>query len=46
MLTPVSMASDGTALKPRLEYDSFQKKMVGTAIDIDPKYLETHPEPP
>ena len=23
----VGMASDGTALKPRLEYDSFQKKL-------------------
>ena len=23
----------------------FRKKLVGAAIDIDPKYLETQPEP-
>ncbi len=33
------MASDGTVLKPGLEYDSFQN-IVGA------RYVDTHPEPP
>ena len=39
------MASDGTALKPGLEYDSVQKEIVGASINIDADYVERHRQP-
>ena len=42
---PVCMASDGTAIKPGLEFDAHQKKIVGATINIDCEYVKAHVEP-
>lgn len=42
---PVSLASDGTALKPGLEYDQRQKQVIGLTDKMDEKSAEKHPLP-
>ncbi len=43
--TPVTLANDGTALKPGLEYDSKSQTLVGSTIEIDLDYVKANPEP-
>ena len=40
---PVSLASDGTALKPGLEYDPRQKQVIGLTHKVDEKFVKKHP---
>lgn len=40
---PVVLASDGTALKPGLEYDRRQKAVVGLTYRVDASYVKQHP---
>ena len=35
--------SDGTALKPGLEYDSRQKQVIGLTHKVDEKFVKKHP---
>ena len=42
---PVALASDGTALKPGLEYDSHQKQVIGLTHKVDEKFMKKHPLP-
>ena len=42
---PVALASDGTALKPGLEYDSRQKQVIGLTYKVDEKFVKKHPLP-
>ena len=42
---PVVLASDGTALKPGLEYDQRQKAVVGLTHKVDASYVKQHPFP-
>ena len=43
---PVSLASDGTALKPGLEYDPRQKQVIGLTHKVDEKFVKKHlPDP-
>ena len=42
---PVSLASDGTALKPGLEYDPRQKQVIGLTDKMDEKSAKKHPLP-
>ena len=42
---PVSLASDGTALKPGLEYDPRQKQVIGLTHKVDEKFVKKHPLP-
>jgi hypothetical protein len=42
---PVVLASDGTALKPGLEYDQRQKAVVGLTHKVDASYVKQHPVP-
>ena len=42
---PVALASDGTALKPGLEYDSRQKQVIGLTHKVDEKFMKKHPLP-
>ena len=39
----VSLASDGTALKPGLEYDPRQKPLIGLTHKVDEKFVKKHP---
>lgn len=42
---PLALASDGTALKPGLEYDQRQKRVVGLIHEVDISYVKEHPVP-
>ena len=42
---PLALASDGTALKPGLEYDQRQKRVVGLIHEVDTSYVKEHPVP-
>ena len=42
---PVALASDGTALKPGLEYDSRQKQVIDLTYKVDEKFVKKHPLP-
>ena len=42
---PVSLASDGTALKPGLQYDPRQKQVIGFKHKVDEKFVKKHPLP-
>lgn len=42
---PVAQASDGTALKPGLEFDARQKLIIGLVYKIDSQYVKEHPLP-
>lgn len=42
---PVALASDGTALKPRLEFDPCQKLIIGLVYKVAASYVKTHPQP-
>ena len=42
---PVSLASDGTALKPGLEYDPRQKQVIVLTHKVDEKFVKKHPLP-
>lgn len=39
----MSLASDGTALKPGLEYDPRQKQVIGLTHKVDEKFGKKHP---
>ena len=41
----ISHASDGTALKPGLEFDSRQKLIIGLVYKLDYRYIKEHPFP-
>ncbi|XP_014674326.1 PREDICTED: uncharacterized protein LOC106814524 [Priapulus caudatus] len=41
---PVSLASDGTALKAGLEFDTVSKEIVGATFNIDKRYVVEHPD--
>ena len=41
----MSLASDGTALKPGLEYDPRQKQVIGLTHKVDEKFVKKHPLP-
>ena len=42
---PCNVSSDGTALKPGLEYDSVKEMVVGSTDKIDIEYIRNNPEP-
>ena len=41
----ISQAMDGTALKPGLEFDSRQKRIIGLSNRVDRKFVDDHPNP-
>lgn len=41
----VSLAMDGTALKPGLEFDIRQKRIIGLTFKVDWNYVCDHPVP-
>ena len=42
---PACLATDATAIKPGLEYDSCQKEIIGATVDIDINYVQGNPVP-
>ena len=42
---PVSLAADGTALKPGLEFDTKRKCIVRMVNDVSPEYVKANPIP-
>ena len=42
---PVSLASNGMALKPGLEYDPRKKQVIGLMHKVDEKFVKKHPLP-
>ena len=42
---PVALASDGTALKPGLEFDRRQKLVIGLVHNVDAEFVRKHPIP-
>jgi len=42
---PMAQASDGTALKPGLEFDARQKLIIGLVYKVDSAYIKEHPFP-